>query len=126
MSMAQAAQAAGDETRVQLEAEDAKSVQIATYFERVYRRAYLDGFFRSLAFYQYNAKEGRMRRIRDLWKSFSAWRAAKNEGVLLRVEEQAYTEFDQLIKFSATPESQNAKNSSNPHQAIQEGSARLS
>lgn len=45
--------------------------RVVSWFSRVYRRGYMHGFFRALAYATHHAKEGRLRRIRSLWDEAS-------------------------------------------------------
>src|ERR1051326_3126567 len=60
------ARLAGQTARQDLEAETGKRIE--DYFARVYLKAYLDGFFRAVGFYKILVKEGRLTRLRRLWK----------------------------------------------------------
>jgi len=116
VQMAEAAELAGKEARKELEDEDPKAMRIEKYFANVYERGYLDGFFRCLAFYQHHAKEGRIRRMRELWSEaveVADRRPGKHDlrGVLLPVE--AYTEFEKLLTLSVAPEKPNAQDPQN-------------
>jgi hypothetical protein len=120
MEMAEAAELAGKDTREELEQD--KDLRIEKYFENVYRRAYLDGFFRCLAFYQHQAKEGRLVRLRELWEAGDdCWRVESHPGKGRLMSPEAYTEFEQLLTLSAIPEKPNAKDPANTHSTNQEG-----
>jgi hypothetical protein len=47
--------------------EEDPGIKIAAYFSNVAKKAYLEGFFRAVAFFRSNPKEGRIKRLRDLW-----------------------------------------------------------
>lgn len=112
-SMAEAAAAAGEEAVAEL-ADPNQPVK--TYFQRVYRTAYLDGFWRALLFARHEAKEGRVRRLRELWKSFyvtehedrdevssieTGGTVLKRRYVFINVDPTAYDEFHQLLQLGA-------------------------
>ena len=100
--------------------------RIEAYFNNVYRKAFIDGFFRCLAFYQHQEKEGRIRRLREIWDTGSQSGRRhpgkpEQRGILLDVE--LYTEFDQLLRLSSAPEKPNAPSPSNLDCATQKGTA---
>ena len=114
MEVAEAAAHAGEQAREQLEEEDPTATRIEKYFENVYRKGYLDGFFRCLAFFRHNSKEGRLRRMRELWDAGSPCCSTSvdsidRQGKLLA--EGAYTEFEQLLHLSAVPGETDASSS---------------
>lgn len=65
--------------------------KIAAYFSNVYRNGYLDGFMRCLAYHRHNTKEGRVKRLREIWKQ------AAREGTSVRFGTEAFDEFDRLL-----------------------------
>jgi len=122
MGMAEAAAEAGSKTRLELEEDDPQEIRIEKYFANVYQKAYLDGFFRCLAFYQHQAKEGRLVRLRELWAAGdNCWRVESHPGKGRLMTTEAYTEFEQLLNLSAAPEKPNAQSLSNKHQSNEEG-----
>jgi hypothetical protein len=129
MSMAESAAEAGSKTRLELEKDDPQEIRIEKYFANVYQKAYLDGFFRCLAFYKHELKEGRATRLRELWSRgecmsrlshYPEWNAM---GRVFTPE--AYTEFEQLLNLSAAPEKPNAQSPANKHQTNEEGTPRV-
>jgi hypothetical protein len=122
MEMAEAARAAGKETRAALE-DEGKDARIEAYFANVYRKAYLDGFFRCLAFYQHHVKEGRLRRMRELWKdSMMEYQCHEPEGeTIVVMPTPSYTEFEQLLHLSVAPEKPNAESPSNKRPPVSKG-----
>ncbi|TAL44694.1 MAG: hypothetical protein EPN91_03905, partial [Salinibacterium sp.] len=98
-SMAELAATAGQEATRDLKAD--QDPKIANYFARVYRNGYMDGFWRALLFWKHNAKEGRLIRLRDLWKRRGVWAAdalnylagAPVNRVVLEMDETVYAEF---------------------------------
>lgn len=97
MSMANAAATAGEETARRL-AED-PNPQVATYFARVYRNAYLDGFWRAYAFWKHTAKEGRLVRLRDLWKRRCVRLDYSDGPMVLEMDKTVYAEFSRLLEL---------------------------
>jgi hypothetical protein len=112
-SLAEAAVAAGASSLEALTGDPGK--QISTYFAEHYKRAYLDGFFRAVAFYRHEAKQGRLIRLRELWATTSAkeqpvtvgdpgmggngWGTEQRTFVEMRPE--VYAEIDALLKLGA-------------------------
>lgn len=125
VSLADAALVAGKETRLSLEDTDPKELRIEKYFANVYQQAYLDGFFRCLAFYQHQAKEGRLKRLRALWNDFSKTGLRQGKAVQLEVDRVSYNEFEQLICYSPVPEKPNAQSVTNEHPTDEKGSPQL-
>lgn len=130
MDMADAAEAAGKEIREHLEEQDPKSLRIERYFKRFYEKAFLDGFFRCLAFYRHESKEGRLRRMREIWDDAAAKEGRKciyptgspleeatYRGLMMTPE--AYTEFEQLLHLSVAPEKPNAQSPSYQSPSVQ-------
>lgn len=110
--------AAGRDARLELEATPEKRIE--GYMAKFYQAAYLDGFFRALAFFRHNAKEGRIVRMRELWKKIGETPEWRKRGrgvgpgeVILIADESAYTEFVQLLHLNAAPETSNATRSAN-------------
>jgi len=119
--LAEAAAAAGADAVAEL-AND-PNARVANYFAKVYREAYLDGFLRCLAFYQHNAKEGKLKRLRELWgvhapieeHQLSPHRVHSLEtGKFVDVQQpgtttlmmptSSYDEFDQLMMLGPVPD----------------------
>jgi hypothetical protein len=100
--MAEAAAAAGEAAVVELASDP--NARVANYFSKVYREAYLDGFLRCLAFYQHNAKEGKLKRLRELWSS--ADRNPRDDAPVAYVNffKEAFEEFDQLMMLGPVPD----------------------
>src|SRR5690606_9839550 len=100
---------------------------IADYFGKVYRTAYLDGFWRALVFVRHNQREGRLKRLRELWKAFAE--NGKEETVygspltVIQVETSVYDEFKQLLELG---DSTDVTRSSDQHPAIQAGQTPVS
>lgn len=59
------AEGAGKETAKELIENPTERIQ--KYFERVFRWAFSEGFLRAYAMFMHTAKEGRLKRIADLW-----------------------------------------------------------
>lgn len=122
MSLARKSADVGKATREALESD--KDIRIEKYFESVYRQAYLDGFFRSVSFYQHIAKEGRLGRIRILWSEFFL---ESNAGGVVRLRGLArvYDECDKLLNFGRNTETPDAKNLSHKNSTNEEGTTRV-
>lgn len=83
------------------------NAKVTAYFAKVYREAYLDGFLRCLAFYQHNLKEGRLKRLRELWskRSFPASESiCRLHGGLVYLTPPALAEFDSLMMLGPVPD----------------------
>lgn len=131
VSMARMAIEAGRDTRKKLEDfnQSGNDVRVEKYFSNVYQRGYLDGFFRCLAFYKHQAKEGRIKRMRELWNMGSLCgkvTAGGTQFVKRKMEIKAYTEFSKLLHICVVPEKKNAKNPSHKHQTNDKGTPSLS
>lgn len=87
-----AATAAGQAARGDLLAGTVE-LRIEQYFAKVYREAYLDGFLRCMAFYRQNAREGRIKRLRELWQTL-AKEAALTQ---LSADSAVFQEFNGLL-----------------------------
>lgn len=91
-------------------------VRIENYMAQFYRSAYLEGFFRALAYFRHNSKEGRIKRLRDLWETGGLVgdrrpNQPERRGKLL--DDELYTEFEQLLHLSVVPGESNAKSRPN-------------
>jgi hypothetical protein len=73
---------------------------IADYFNRVYRDAYLDGFWRAWAFARHNQKEGRLKRLRSLWTKRVI--RCEDHPIVLEMDKTVYAEFKQLLELGDT------------------------
>lgn len=104
--LAEAAAKAGQDAVAEL-AND-PNTRVDRYFQRVYRSAYLDGFLRCLAFYQHNVKEGKLKRLRELWsrmiKDRGKEEGARPEATVLVIFNDIYDEFDQLMTLGPVPD----------------------
>lgn len=119
--MAEAAATTGKETAEAIA--DDPNVRVEKYFENVYRKAYLDGFFRALAFYNHVAKEGRLVRMRELWRAARVDIPRGSSDVVVHIDADLYTEFEQLLHLGAAPEIINATSPSHARPPVPEGSA---
>ena len=118
---AKAAETAGEE----LEEVD----RVEVYMKNFYRAAYLDGFFRALAFFRHNAKEGRLVRLRKLWEEgMGTGGSTETHGMVdgKLWPREGYTEFEQLLYLNAVPGESDAKSHSNKHPSKQEDHSRVS
>ena len=74
--------------------------RIEDYMARRYREAYMDGFVRALAWWTHHGKEGRLKRLREIWDK-CVTRIDPNEyEVGFFIPKAAYTEFEQLLHMS--------------------------
>lgn len=136
-SMAQAADEAGQQMNGELK--DDPDPQIAKYFAKVYRTAYLDGFWRALAFGRHHLKEGRLKRLRELWRQVAVTHTRSVHRVklhpedvedvevrttpirtVLEMSEADYTEFAQLLELGAPDD---GPPSSNPDPSVPLGTS---
>ena len=123
-SMAEASEHTGKEVAAELMEADPATVRVEKYFSRVYESAYLDGFVRALAFFQHEAKEGRLFRLRELWKNGFTVEYEKNVGhpeVLLVADKASYTEFSKLLQSGE----RHGTSSENQHPTRQESSTHV-
>jgi hypothetical protein len=84
------------------------NARIEAYMGNFYRAAYMDGFFRALIFFRHHAREGRLRRIRELWAQGGVEYQPRDETIFI-LPTAAYTEIDQLVNLSVVPGESNAK-----------------
>lgn len=101
-SLAEASDEAGKKAVEDLEADPGQ--MISDYFARVYQLAYLDGFMRAYAFFRHEGKEGRIRRIRTLWRDSASTSLGPSEEGLEHcfIGRKAYDEIDQLLLLGDT------------------------
>jgi len=114
-TLAEAAQEAASNGRSEMEAMD-PTAAIEGYMSKFYQRAYLDGFVRCLAFFRHNAKEGRIRRMRELWgEGKPVGGSTSSDGMLsgMMWPMEAYTEFEQLLHLSVAPGESDVPSTSN-------------
>jgi len=103
--MAEAAEIAAQQARIEIVADP--DARIERYFAKVYRESYLDGFLRCLAFYRHNAKEGKLKRLRELWQTIQTTVASEDgtpQTVYARFPAAAFDEFSQLMLLGAVPD----------------------
>ena len=86
---------------------------IEGYMRGFYTAAYLEGFFRALAFFSHDAKEGRIRRLRVLWALRELIYVDAYAETTVSLPTKAYNEFVQLLHLNSVPGEDDAK--SNPH-----------
>ena len=90
------------------ELEDCPDDRVEQYMAKFFKVAYLEGFFRALAFFRHENKGGRMVRLRELWSTGVMTSHIRPGGQRpnlrgLMMEEAAYTEFEKLLNLSAIP-----------------------
>lgn len=88
-----AEEAAKHASRVRHELTEDPNGRIESYFSRVYQAGYMHGFFLALAYFKHQQKEGRLVRLRALWKNL---RGAVSQEMHKQVDE-----FDLLINMGA-------------------------
>lgn len=94
--------------------------RIDAYLKTFYERAYLDGFFRALAYFRHDAKVGRLKRLRELW--MSAERATDHGPVTkISMEVAVYDELQQLLELGGSDGSR----SSHQHPPVRSGQPRV-
>lgn len=103
-------------TKVRKRVEDDPD-RLGGYLRNLYRTAYMDGFFRALGFARFQQKEGRLRRLRELWRRRMARDAdsigLRPEHVLVAFPRDLYTELGELLELGAPPGETNASDSEN-------------
>ena len=114
MEMAEAASTAAQTAVAEISEaaskEQGNGVRLEKYFTKVYREAYLDGFLRAVAFYSHHTKEGKLKRLRELWAERNvlakhtfiespAGESPKKvvETVSISIDSGVYEEFNQLM-----------------------------
>jgi hypothetical protein len=71
--------------------------RIANAFAGAYRTGYVSGLIRALEWLKHEMKEGRLKRLRRLWRD--AERVESDKAVDVRLSPAAFTEFDRLIEW---------------------------
>ena len=97
--MAEAAHDAGRQALRDLEADP--GTRISAYFARVYQNGYLDGFLRAYAFYRHEGKEGRLKRVRELWQRGHQKDPFGTSPLvtIVGMDPEVYAEIDQLLSI---------------------------
>ena len=89
-----------------------EAVWVERYMGKFFKTAYLEGFFRAIAFFRHNVKEGRLLRLRELWEKseLTGSKASRDENgygtydrVCIEMPEAAYTEFATLLSLTSVP-----------------------
>lgn len=119
--MAEQAELSAKQAREELEKDPDQMIE--TYMANHYRSAYMDGFFRALAFFSHEGKEGRIRRLRTLWKSGFPVEDIELCGMMMAPD--AYTEFEQLLYLGVKMEAPSGESASNQSPSVQEGPSSL-
>ena len=119
---AESAEAAA--TRLEEEPELTERARLEGYMTNFYSKAYLDGFFRALTFFRHNAKGGRLHRLRTLWRGARVDIPRGSSDVVVRIDGDAYTEFDQLLHLNAIG-NEDAPSPTNQRPPVPEGPAHL-
>jgi len=124
--MAEAQAAEVEKARAGLE--DAPDDRVELYMKKFFKTAYLEGFFRALAFFRHDAKEGRLVRLRELWSDTTLVSnivpgKETRRGVMMG--EAAYTEFEQLLSLNVVLGDLDAKSDTNKRSTKQENRSHL-
>jgi hypothetical protein len=117
LDLAEGSKAYGAKAREELEelAKADPEARVEGYMSNFYRAAYMDGFFRALMFFRHNSREGRLIRLRELWKKVTMSGRAEGRIVCFEMDRVSYNEFEQLLHLSAIPGESNAKSHSHKH-----------
>jgi hypothetical protein len=91
------------------------NVRVEKYFDHVYRTGFVHGFMRALAWFSHQVKEGRLKRLRRLWRD--AERSRTEGGVEIRMSAAAVTEFDHLMEMDVLPRGEHGPGLPNAHRA---------
>lgn len=111
-TLANAAEKIGAQALEDLKGDPDQSVK--DYFNKVYKGGYLEGFFRAFLFLRHSYREGRLRRLRELWKTFVDTAETTDFGVMVvRINGAVYAEFKQLIELG-DPGAASSSNDSPP------------
>ena len=95
--------------------------RIEAYFARVYGSAFLDGYLRAYAFMRHEVKEGRLARLRELWRAHDVALEQGGGNVFLTMSQGTYSEMRDLIKLGDP----DATSPSNPDDAQRKNLAPL-
>lgn len=123
-TLAEAAAEHGEETAAEIMNQDPTQVRVGKYFGRVYAAGYVDGAVRAWAYRMHEAKQGRLVRLRKLWKEGFCLEYEKKSGhheVILIADKAAYTEFVRLLQLG----DHHGQSSENQHSPPEESSSRL-
>jgi hypothetical protein len=105
--LAVAAAQAGAQAHAEL-VNEGEQARVEKYFARVYRDGYLDGFLRCLAFSRHNAREGKVKRLRELWGQIMPTEQRQDPlsggTTLLIAPTEAFEEFDRLLTLGPVPD----------------------
>lgn len=87
---------------------DGENARVSKYFAKVYRDGYLDGFLRHMAFARHNFREGKIKRLRELWGQIMPVEQRQEPigggTTLLLAPTDTFTEFDQLLTLGPVPD----------------------
>lgn len=85
--------------QIVLEALDDPSFRARKYFERVFMWAFSEGFTRAYAIFRHNFREGRMKRIREIWKKAKVRQVDWDEMVVEGLSTKEVEELSRLINL---------------------------
>ncbi len=95
--------------------------RIANAFAGAFRTGYVSGLIRALEWLKHEMKEGRLKRLRRLWRD--AERIESDDGVHVHLSQAAFAEFDRLVewepkvKWEPAAKGEHAAGSTNPRRA---------
>jgi len=84
------------------------NIRVERYFANVYRSGFMHGFFRALGYFQHHGKEGRLKRLREIW-NVATHADADDSGVMISMPATMYSEFKQLLELSVVPRETHAQ-----------------
>jgi hypothetical protein len=117
VSLAVQADTAARSTRAEMDKDP--ELKVASYMTELYKGAYMTGFFRAMAYFQHQAKEGRLIRLSRLWRAFVKvqprinLRGEVENYYSVRLSHAEYTEFDKLLQVRTTKESDHVQGAAN-------------
>lgn len=91
------------------------NVRVEKYFDHVYRTGFVHGFVRALAWFTHQVKEGRLKRLRRLWRD--AERIEETGSVDVRMSAAAFAEFDHLMEMDVVAKGEHGSGHSHPRRA---------
>lgn len=109
--MAEAQLTEVEKARTELQ-DSAADDRVDEFMSKFFKAAYLEGFFRAVAYFRHNARQGRLVRLREIWdRSSRSSRIRPGIPILesIQMSESDYNEFQVLLGV-AYPEDLDAKN----------------
>ena len=121
-TLAEEATRHGKDTRCALEGNP--QARIESYFGNVYKAGYFDGWVKATAYFHTHLKEGRIKRLRELWTRTTEGKDKKEKfdcdngddsAMIFQMSIKDYREFDLLLKMGA--KESDAQGTENPGSA---------